>query len=126
MVFSNTSGHFKYRIMPCGLSSIPSVFQRLINEFLRHMLGKFVIAYMDNILIYSLSKETHVNHAKHVLCRLYDNKVYVKGEKCEFHVTHISFLGYIILRKIRKIILTKIQKETQTSAFFSKKNHHRK
>lgn len=52
-VFSATSGHYEYCIIPYGLSCAPSVFQCLTNDMLRDMLGKFVIAYIDDILIYS-------------------------------------------------------------------------
>lgn len=57
-----TSGHYEYCMMPYGFSSTPSVFQRLNNDVQRDMQGKFVIAYMHDILVYSSSLESHVNH----------------------------------------------------------------
>lgn len=69
MAFNTTSGHFHYRVMPYGLSSAPSVFQCLINDVLRDFFGKCVIAYIDDILVYSLSYDTHVEHVRLVLAR---------------------------------------------------------
>ncbi|XP_053486038.1 uncharacterized protein LOC128610642 [Ictalurus furcatus] len=94
--FSTTSGHYEYLVMPYGLTNAPSVFQNLINDALRDMLGRYVIAYIDDILIYSTSLEEHVQHVRHVLQRLLQYQLYVKAEKCEFHQHTISFLGYVI------------------------------
>ncbi|XP_053499602.1 uncharacterized protein LOC128619445 [Ictalurus furcatus] len=94
--FSTTSGHYEYQVMPYGLSNAPSVFQCLINDVLRDMLGHHVIAYIDDILIYSDSREEHVHHVRQVLQRLLRHQLYVKAEKCEFHRTTIAFLGYVI------------------------------
>lgn len=58
------------------------------------MLGWFVIVYINDILIYSSSRESHVEHVKQVLAFLLENQLYVKEEKCKFSVTTISFLGY--------------------------------
>lgn len=96
MAFSTTTGHYQYRVMLYGLAEALSVFQCFINVELREMLGRFVIAYIDDILIFSKSYQEHVNHMKEVLSKLWDNQLYVKGEKCEFHVTTVRFLGYII------------------------------
>lgn len=77
------------------------VFQCLINDILRDMLGKFIIVYDDILTIYCPSPKTTTTnkqkkHVKQVVCRLTDNQFYVKSGKYEFHITHISFLGYII------------------------------
>lgn len=94
--FSTTSGHYEYLVMPYGLANSPSVFQNLINNALRNMLGRYVIAYIDDILIYSTSLEEHVQHVRRILQCLLQYQLYVKAEKCEFHQQTISFLGYII------------------------------
>lgn len=83
-------------VMPYGLYGAPSLFQCLKNDVLKDMLGKFVIAYIDNILTYSPSCESHVSHLKQVLSCLLANEIYLKGENCEFHVSSVTFLGYII------------------------------
>lgn len=76
---------------------MPSKFLCLINDVLQDMLGKFVMTYIDNILIYSTLLETHILHVKQMLTHVLQKQLYVKGEKCKFlNVFKISFLGYII------------------------------
>ncbi|KAL0149332.1 hypothetical protein M9458_055370 [Cirrhinus mrigala] len=94
--FSTTSGHYEYRVMPFGLVNSPSVFQAFINDVFRDMLGRWVIIYMDDILIYSNSLETHITHVRAVLLRLISHQLYAKAEKCEFHQTSTTFLGYVV------------------------------
>lgn len=79
--FSPTAGHYKYLVMPYGLSSAPSVFQRLISDVLR---GTFVIAYIDNILIYSPSLESHVSHVCQVRQHLLRQNSMLKGRSTTF------------------------------------------
>ncbi|KAK1792736.1 hypothetical protein P4O66_012665, partial [Electrophorus voltai] len=74
----------------------PSVFQAFINDTLRKYLGNYVIMYIDDILKYSRDLESHIRHIRSALKKLLDNGLYVKGEKCEFHLTTTTFLGYII------------------------------
>lgn len=71
--------------MPYVLAGVPSIFQCLINDMLHKCLGKFVIAYIDDILIHSPDLKSHVTQVKKVLQLLGENHLYVKGEKCEFH-----------------------------------------
>lgn len=81
--------------MPFGLSNAPAVFQNLNNEILRNMLNEFVFVYLDDILIFSPDEESHVSHVHQVLSRLLENQLYVKAEKYEFHVSTVSFLGFV-------------------------------
>ncbi len=94
--FSTTTGHYEYRVMPFGLVNSPSIFQSFINDVFRDMLNKYVIVYIDDILIYSESLEEHIQQVRAVLKRLIQHQLYAKTEKCEFHLTSISFLGYVI------------------------------
>ncbi|KAK3520041.1 hypothetical protein QTP70_011913 [Hemibagrus guttatus] len=94
--FNMPTGHYEYLVMPFGLTNAPAVFQALINDILRDMLDQFVFVYLDDILIFSSSLQEHVIHVSKVLRRLLDNHLYVKPEKCEFHVTQVQFLGFII------------------------------
>uniref|UniRef100_A0A3B1ID85 Gypsy retrotransposon integrase-like protein 1 n=1 Tax=Astyanax mexicanus TaxID=7994 RepID=A0A3B1ID85_ASTMX len=94
--FVTTRGHYEYLVMPYGLSCSPSVFQAFMNEVFRDMIDRWVIIFMDDILVYSPSLEDHVNQVRAVLRRLLDHQLYVKAEKCEFHVQELSFLGYTI------------------------------
>ncbi|KAK3570811.1 hypothetical protein QTP86_027631 [Hemibagrus guttatus] len=92
--FHTTHGHYEYRVMPFGLTNAPAVFQALINGVFQDMLGKWVIAYIDDILVYSTSPEEHVQHVREVLSRLQQHHLYVNLDKCEFHRSTVTFLGY--------------------------------
>ncbi|KAK3536385.1 hypothetical protein QTP86_008852 [Hemibagrus guttatus] len=96
--FHTTHGHYEYRVMPFGLTNAPAVFQALINGVFQDLLGKWVIAYIDDILMYSASPEEHVLHIREVLSRLQQHHLYVKLEKCEFHRATVTFFGYVISR----------------------------
>ncbi|KAK3541054.1 hypothetical protein QTP86_012345 [Hemibagrus guttatus] len=91
-----------------GLTNVPAVFQSLVNEVFRDILDKFVIAYIDDILVYSTSFEEHVCHVRTVFTRLHQNHLYVKGEKCEFYCTEIKFLGYVISQQGVEMDQTKV------------------
>ncbi|KAK3521445.1 hypothetical protein QTP70_004971 [Hemibagrus guttatus] len=73
--FHTTQGHYEYLVMPFGLTNAPAVFQALINEVFQEILNKYVIAYIDNILVYSASFEEHVHHVRAVLSRLQRNQL---------------------------------------------------
>uniref|UniRef100_A0A3P9HCQ1 Gypsy retrotransposon integrase-like protein 1 n=1 Tax=Oryzias latipes TaxID=8090 RepID=A0A3P9HCQ1_ORYLA len=94
--FTTPLGHYEYLVMPFGLTNAPAVFQRLVNDVLRDFLNRFVFIYLDDILIYSGDPSEHRHHVRLVLERLLENKLFVKAEKCEFHVNTIAFLGYIL------------------------------
>lgn len=86
-----------------------------INDVLKDFLGIFVIAYIDDVLIYSLSYEQHVTHVCQVLAKLQENHLYVKGEKCEFNVLTTSSLGYIVSQDGVAIDWNKVQAVTDWS-----------
>ncbi|KAL0153008.1 hypothetical protein M9458_051687, partial [Cirrhinus mrigala] len=94
--FLTTRGHYEYLVMPYGLANSPSVFQSFINEIFRDLLNKCVIAYIDDILIYSPDLNQHIKDVKTVLARLQQHQLYAKLEKCEFHISKTTFLGYIV------------------------------
>ncbi|KAL0153155.1 hypothetical protein M9458_051542, partial [Cirrhinus mrigala] len=111
--FLTTRGHYEYQLMPYGLANSPAIFQCFINEILKDFLNKFVIAYIDDFLIYSKSEAEHINHVRTVLSRLLENQLYVKAEKCEFHVNQTSFLGYHISHQGVKMDIAKVQAVTE-------------
>ena len=94
--FNTHLGHFEYLVMPFGLTNAPAVFQNLVNDILRDMINKFVVVYLDDILVYSRSVSEHIKHVRLVLQRLLENRLYVKAEKCEFHSSSVEFLGHVI------------------------------
>ncbi|KAI2645745.1 Transposon Tf2-9 polyprotein [Labeo rohita] len=110
--FITTRGHYEYQVMPYGLANSPAVFQSFINEIFKDLLNKYVIAYIDDILVYSKSEAEHIDHVRTVLSRLLENQLYVKAEKCEFHVSQTSFLGYHISHHGVRMDATKVQAVT--------------
>lgn len=95
MAFHITRGHYKYLVIPYGLSNAPAIFQAFINEIFRDFLNHYVIFYVDDTLIYSAILNDHVHLVHTVLSRLLQHKLYVKAENCEFHMDSITFLGYV-------------------------------
>ena len=85
--------------MPFGLANAPATFQHMINDVLRDYLDIFVVAYLDDLLIFSTNKDEHERHVKLVLTCLREAGLFAKLEKCLFNQNHVDFLGYIISDK---------------------------
>ncbi|GJY45157.1 putative reverse transcriptase domain-containing protein [Tanacetum coccineum] len=83
--------HFKFTVMPFGLTNAPTVFMDLMNRVCRPYLDKFVIVFIDDILIYSKTREEHVEHLRLVLGLLKKEKLYAKFSKCEFWLREVQF-----------------------------------
>jgi len=82
--------------MPFGLRNAPSVFQRFIQDVLYDAIGIFVQVYLDDIIIYSKSLDEHIQHVRKILSLLIKNGLYVKLEKCDFHVKETILLGFVV------------------------------
>ncbi|GJU61659.1 putative reverse transcriptase domain-containing protein [Tanacetum coccineum] len=83
-MFRTRYGHFEFTVMPFGLTNVPAVFMDLMNRVCRPYLDKFVIVFIGDILIYSKTREEHVEHLRLVLELLKKEKLYAKFSKCEF------------------------------------------
>ncbi|GKC16621.1 putative reverse transcriptase domain-containing protein, partial [Tanacetum coccineum] len=94
--FRTRYGHFEFTVMPFGLTNAPAVFMDLMNRVCRPYLDKFVIVFIANILIYSKTREEHVEHLRLVLELLKMEKLYAKFSKCEFWLREVQFLGHVI------------------------------
>lgn len=94
--FVTTRGQYAWRVMPFGLTNAPSTFQMIMQDTLRDYLGKFVLVYLDDILVYSKNKEDHFEHLQLVLDRLRKVGLYAKESKCCFFQQRIKFLGHVI------------------------------
>ncbi|GKD52413.1 putative reverse transcriptase domain-containing protein [Tanacetum coccineum] len=95
-LFDQLKGYFEFTVMPFGLTNAPSVFMDLMNRVCRPYLDKFVIVFIDDILIYSKTQEEHVEHLRLVLELLKKEKLYAKFSKCESWLREVQFLGHVI------------------------------
>jgi hypothetical protein len=94
--FKTHHGHFQFRVMPFGLSNAPATFQCVMNALFAPFLRKFVIVFLDDILVYSSSWSEHLQHLRQVLEKLREAQFFAKLSKCDFGQTSIHYLGHII------------------------------
>ncbi|GJY22570.1 putative reverse transcriptase domain-containing protein [Tanacetum coccineum] len=97
--FRTWYGHFEFQVMPLGLTNAPAVFMDLMNRVCKPYLNKFVIVFIDDILIYSKKKEEHEEHLKIILELLKKEQLYAKFSKCDFWLDSVQFLDHVIDNK---------------------------
>jgi hypothetical protein len=87
---------YEYTMMSFGLTNAPTYFMYLMNKVFMEYLYKFVVVFINDILIFSMTEEEHEKHLTMVLEKLRSNQLYAKFSKCEFWLTEVAFLGHVI------------------------------
>src|SRR3954463_12436004 len=97
--FRTRFGHYEFRVMPFGLTNSPATFMTLMQDIFRPLLDKFVIIYIDDILVFSRDYKEHEDHLRQVFQILRQNRLYAKTSKCAFFQESVEYLGHIISSK---------------------------
>ena len=133
--FRTCMGQYEYKVMPFGLRGAPGTFQAVMNHMFFDLLGKGVIAYLDDLLVYSPDVQSHARLLDKVLSILKKNKMYPKISKCTFGATSIEYLGYKVgaegitpsPSKVQAISIwpEQLENETQVKQFLGTVNYCR-
>jgi hypothetical protein len=94
--FRTRYGLYEYTVMSFGLTNAPAYFMYLMDKVFMEYLDKFVVVFIDDILIFSKAEEEHEKHLRMVLEKLRSNQLYAKFSMCEFWLTEVTFLGHVI------------------------------
>ena len=101
--------HFEFTVMPLGLTNALAAFMNLMYRVFQPYLDRFVVVFVDDILIYSKLEEEHEDHLRIVLQALRDHQLYAKFKKCEFLLTKVRFLGHVVLSSGLSMDLRKVE-----------------
>ena len=106
--FTSRFGHYEWLVLPMGLTNAPAAFMSLMEDTFRSELNKFVLLFLDDILIYSDTLEEHEQHLRVVLQRLRDQQLYAKRSKCQFFRSEVEFLGHHVGRNGLRMVESKV------------------
>ncbi|KAJ4938747.1 hypothetical protein NE237_008271 [Protea cynaroides] len=107
--FRTRYGHYEFLVMSFGLTNAPATFMELMTRVFHDMLDTSVIVFIDDILVYSKDKETHIKNLNAALQRLRKEKLYAKFSKCEFWLSEVAFLGHVVSAEGIKVDPSKIE-----------------
>ncbi|KAA3466671.1 RNA-directed DNA polymerase-like protein [Gossypium australe] len=96
IAFRTRYGHYEFLVMLFGLTNAPTVFMDLMNKIFKSYLDRFVVVFIDDILVYSRDEKEHTYHLRIVLQTLREKKLYAKFSKCEFWLREVGFLRHIV------------------------------
>lgn len=94
--FNVENGHYEYIRMPFGLKNAPATFQRVMDNVLKHLNNKICLVYMDDVIIFSISLQEHIQNLKQVFQAFRDSKLKIQLDKSEFLQKNVEFLGHVI------------------------------
>jgi hypothetical protein len=133
--FSTRYGSYEFTVMSFGLTNAPSYFMNLMNKVSMEYLDRFIVVFIDDILIYSKSDSDHEEHLRLVLQKLWDIQLYAKYNKCEFWIDEVPFVGHIISNggisvdpaKVKKIVAWSIPNNvTEVQSFLGLVGYYRR
>jgi hypothetical protein len=107
--FRTRYGHYEFMVLPFGLTNAPATFMHLMHQALRPFLDECALVFLDDILIYSRTKEEHEQHVRRVLDALREQKLYAKESKCELFHHEVEFLGHRVGRDGIRMMEDKVE-----------------
>ncbi|KAI3672539.1 hypothetical protein L6452_38629 [Arctium lappa] len=108
-VFRTRYGHYEFLVMPFGLTNAPAAFMDMMYRVCQPYLDKFVIVFIDDILVYSKTEEDHEEHLRTILELLKRERLYAKFSKCEFWLREVQFLGHVVSQEGIKVDPAKVE-----------------
>ena len=107
---------YEYTVMSFGLTNAPAYFMSMMNKVFMEFFDKFVVVFIDDILVYSKNEEEHNEHLRSVLEKLRKHQLYAKFSKCEFWLKEVGFLGHVISGEGIAVDPTKVDTVTKWEA----------